>query len=122
MNLLTNKISRLGTLLIATLAIAAIIVPAAAARVDMGMGRVDADAWGVSEYAQQVPPVKGENYYARGVSVRIPTLNPPASTSSSNSFQWGDAGVGASFALGFTALAGAGLLVIRRQRGPLKAS
>jgi hypothetical protein len=122
MNLFTDTISRLGKLLLAAVAVATIVVPTAAARTDIGMGLVDADAWGVSEYAQPSVPVRGENYYARGIPKHISTSQPLASAPSSDAFQWGDAGIGAGFALGLTALTGGGLLVVRRQRGALKTS
>ena len=122
MNLFTETIGRLGKLLLAALAVAAIVVPAAGARTDIGMGRVDADAWGVSEYAQPTVPVRGENYYARGIPAQISTSQPSASASGSGAFQWGDAGIGAGFAVGLTALMGGGLIIVRRQRGTLMAS
>jgi hypothetical protein len=104
MKVSTHKMRRLGILLVAALAVAAILVPAAAARHDMGMGRVDADAWGVSEYAPQSHTSKS------------------AAASSTIGFQWGDAGIGAGLALGLTALTGSGMLVVRRQRGALRTS
>jgi len=158
MNLFTHKMHRLGGLLVAALALAAILVPPAIARVDMGMGRVDADASGVSEDAQPTPPVRGENYYAGGLDAQVRrwkgflgtqaaldaekaaatgwivlhksgvvvskrrASEPAAAQSSSTAFQWGDAGIGAGFAFGLTALAGGGLLVARRQRGAVSAS
>jgi hypothetical protein len=143
----THNMHRLGKLLVAALAVAAIAVPNAAARTDMGMGRVDADVWGVSEYAQPGPAVKGENYYARGLATQAPGSAQPcrwcprqsydvrgfrfpthaglisaATVSSSTDFQWADAGIGAGIALGLTALAGGAVLVVRRQRGQLKTS
>jgi hypothetical protein len=122
MNASTHKMRRLGILLVTALAVAAIVIPAAAARHDMGMGLVDADAWGVSEYAQPTSSVKGENYYARGIPAHLPPSTPAVSASSSTAFQWGDAGIGAGLALGLTVLTTGGLLVARRQRGALRTS
>jgi hypothetical protein len=142
----THKMRRLVKLLVATVVAAAIAAPAAGARTDVGMGRVDADVWGVSEYAQPGPAVKGENYYARGLptqagsalpcrwcprqsydahGVRLPMQSGPSSAataSPSTNFQWGDAGIGAGFTLGLTALAAGGALLARRQRGHLRTS
>ena len=143
----THKMRRLVKLLVATVVAAAIAVPAAGARTDAGMGRVDADVWGVSAYAQTGPSVKGENYYARGLPTQAPSSAQPcrwcprqsyavrgfrfpthaglisaATVSSSTDFQWGDAGIGAGIALGLTALAGGAVLVVRRQRGLLRTS
>jgi hypothetical protein len=143
----THKMRRLGELLVAALVVAAIAVPASAARTDMGMGRVDADVWGVSEYAQPGHAVKGENYFARGLPTQAPSPAQPcrwcprqsydargfrlpthtglasaATVSPSTDFQWGDAGIGAAIALGLTALSGGAVLVVRRQRGHLRTS
>jgi hypothetical protein len=48
--------------------------------------------------------------------------NPAPALPSSAAFQWGDAGIGAGFALGFVTLASGGALVVRRQRGALRPS
>src|SRR5919201_1756611 len=72
----THKMRRLVKLLVATVVAAAIAAPAAGARTDVGMGRVDADVWGVSEYAQPGPAVKGENYYARGLPTQAGSALP----------------------------------------------
>jgi hypothetical protein len=117
----THMMRRLCKLLVATAVAAAIAVPAAGARTDMGMGRVDADVWGVSEYAQPGPAVSGENYYARGLPTEV-VIPPAPEVSRSTDFQWSDAGIGAGIALTLTALAGGGVLVVRRQRGHLRTS
>jgi hypothetical protein len=117
----THKMRRLGKLLVWMLVFAAIAVPAAGARTDAGMGRVDADVWGVSEYAQPGPTVRGENYYARGIPREI-VLAPRPTVSPSTGFQWGDAGIGAGIAFALTLLAGGSVLVVRRQRGQLRTS
>jgi hypothetical protein len=121
MRLSTHRVRQLTKLVVSMLVFAAIAVPAAGARTDAGTGRVDADVWGVSEYTQPGPAVKGENYYARG----LPTVTVVPSTPTSSrsiDFQWGDAGILAGIALGVTALAGGGVLVVRRQRGQLRIS
>jgi hypothetical protein len=65
-------------------------------------------------------PVKGENYYARGLPTSVPSSGPGPSTSTD--FQWGDAGIGAGSAFGLAALVAGGMLVLRRQRGHLRTS
>jgi hypothetical protein len=47
---------------------------------------------------------------------------PAPDLSRSTAFQWGDASIGAGFALGLTALASGGMLLVRRRRGGLKTS
>jgi hypothetical protein len=59
-------------------------------------------------------PVKGENYYARGLPSSTPTTFASA-PSTSTDFQWGDAGIGAGALLGLMGLA-AGVLGLRRHR------
>jgi hypothetical protein len=59
-------------------------------------------------------PVRGENYYARG----IPTSTPNTivvSPSTSTNFQWGDAGIGAGIVFGLTALLAVGVAFRRHQ-------
>ena len=77
---------------------------------------------GENYYARGLPtaspvvnvPVKGENYYARGLPSSTPTTFVSA-PSSSTDFQWGDAGIGAGALLGLMVLA-AGALGVRRHR------
>jgi len=77
---------------------------------------------GENYYARGLPtaspvvnvPVKGENYYARGLPTSTPTTFASA-PSTSTDFQWGDAGIGAAALLGLMGLA-AGALGLRRHR------
>jgi hypothetical protein len=59
-------------------------------------------------------PVKGENYYARGIPNTTPTTI-AASPSTSTDFQWGDAGIGAGVIFGLMALIAAGVGLRRHQ-------
>jgi hypothetical protein len=65
-------------------------------------------------------PVKGENFYARG----IPNVSPTtvvATPSTSTDFQWGDAAIGAGTLFGLVALV-ASAVGLRRQRFHLRTS
>jgi len=59
-------------------------------------------------------PVKGENYYARGIPTSAPTAV-AAAPSTSTDFQWGDAAIGAGVLFGLTALIATGV-GLRRHR------
>jgi hypothetical protein len=59
-------------------------------------------------------PVTGENYFARGLPTSTPT-NLVSGPSNSTDFQWGDAGIGAAALLGLMAIV-AGLVSLRRHR------
>ena len=59
-------------------------------------------------------PVKGENYYARGIPNGAPTT-PTAAPTTSTDFQWGDAAIGAGTLFGLAALAAMGI-GLRRHR------
>jgi len=59
-------------------------------------------------------PVKGENYYARGIPMSAPTAV-TATPSTSTDFQWGDAAIGGGALFGLTALVAMGV-GLRRHR------
>jgi hypothetical protein len=59
-------------------------------------------------------PVRGENYYARGIPTSTPNTI-AASPSTSTDFQWGDAGIGAGVIFGLTALLAVGAAFRRHQ-------
>jgi hypothetical protein len=65
-------------------------------------------------------PVKGENYYARGIPNTSPT-SVVAAPSTSTDFQWGDAAIGAGTLFGLVGLAAMGV-GLRRHRVHLRTS
>ena len=102
MTLSTNTRPRLRRLLVPLIVAATIVVPMAPAAIDNG------------------PPVKGENYYARGLPAWTP--EPAASVPTSSAFQWDDAAVGAGSSLAIVGLAMGGYLVLRRRHLHVKLS
>jgi hypothetical protein len=101
----TARTRRLRRFLVPTVALAAIIAPAAAAGTDSGIG---------------IPAGRDDPGRPVTLSQVTPALASPAPTSAQ--FQWGDAGIGASTALGIVALTGGGILVLRRQRSHVRTS
>jgi hypothetical protein len=59
-------------------------------------------------------PVTGENYFARGLPTSTPT-NLASAPSDSTNFQWSDAGIGAAALVGLMAIV-AGAIGLRRHR------
>jgi hypothetical protein len=71
--------------------------------------------YGVHPHVKGVQvPVRGENYYARGIPGSTPAA-PLATPSTSTDFQWGDAAIGAGALFGLTALI-AMAIGVRRHR------
>jgi hypothetical protein len=101
MNRQPDTKSRLRRLLVPLFLAATIAPPAATAGTDTGIG---------------IPAGRD------GVELTTHYQYPRSAAAGTTAFQWGDAGIGAGFALGLTTLAGGGILLARRQRGTLSAS
>jgi hypothetical protein len=131
MTLSTNTRPRLRRLLVPLIVAATIVVPMAPAAIDngppvkgenyyvRGIPAIDSGI-SASRGADNGPPVKGENYYARGLPAWTP--EPAASVPTSSAFQWDDAAVGAGSSLAIVGLAMGGYLVLRRRHLHVKLS
>jgi hypothetical protein len=109
---------KLAIIVIAVLGLATIAVAQAAAK-PTGMSQPEHRALmlrseGLNQLYGVDVPVKGENYYARGLPSSTPTSFVSA-PSESTDFQWDDAGIGAGTLLGLMALVAAAL-GLRRHR------
>jgi hypothetical protein len=133
---------KLATVIIATLGFATFVVAQAAAKPTSATGMSHAEyralelrsealnqqyglgipVKGENYFARGLPesspvvhvPVMGENYFARGLPTSTPT-NLASAPSDSTNFQWGDAGIGAAALLGLMAIV-AGAIGLRRHR------
>jgi hypothetical protein len=126
MTLSTNTRPRLRRLLVPVIVAATIVVPVAAADNGPPVKGENYYARGLlaqtPETVADGPAVKGENYYARGLPVQTLDPEPTAGVPTSTAFQWTDAAVGAGSSLVIVGLAMGGYLVLRRRHLHVKLS
>ena len=67
-------------------------------------------ARGLATAPDDAVPVKGENYFANG----LPKQAPAVDSSNTTDFAWGDVGFGIAALLGLIAIAGLGVISVRR--------